>query len=115
MVLVEKSLKDIPRQNPPRLLLYNAARTYALAFVWPGADPNLKNVKGRELRRVYLREAVKRLTEVLESVPAAEREAFWKTRVLKEPAFQPFRPYPLFVEPAQKFGGPGKKPDPKKE
>jgi tetratricopeptide (TPR) repeat protein len=78
---------------------YNAARTYARAAIIASADVRRTGSSGVAIVNHYQDRAVVLLREALQSLPAAERDSFWRNVARNDPALNLLRRRVLFLGP----------------
>jgi tetratricopeptide (TPR) repeat protein len=97
----ERAVKGEPTDS--RLWL-EAARVYAQAATQRKADKGAE--ESQDLRRTqYQLRAMGLLRQALLLVPADERPAYWRDKVLKDPALVPLRGLPEYDRLAARYGG----------
>jgi tetratricopeptide (TPR) repeat protein len=97
----DRAVKGDPKEPG---LWHGAARVYAQAATQRKTDKGAEESQG--LRRTrYQWRAMGLLQQALSLVPAGERAAYWRDKVLKDPALVPLRGLPQYDRLAARYGG----------
>jgi len=91
-------------ETPTPALLVNAACVYALALI----KLDITAAKDQPLRTRYERRAIDLLSHAVDSLPAAERAAFWARYVRANPDLRALRQSPALADLDRKFPRPGR-------
>ena len=83
-------------------MMHNIACLYAQASVHAEADLTKDDRQARATD--YRRRAVDAVAKTLEMLPAAERAAFWRDKIVPDAALVPLRNEPGFQEIAKSAG-----------
>jgi serine/threonine protein kinase/Flp pilus assembly protein TadD len=105
---IEDAEKALVLGPPVAEMIYNAACIFAQASGKARSDANVNAANHRELSTRYAARAVDLIRQSLGKLPAGRRAEFWRQSIASDPALDPIRDTPVFVQLNGEFAATGK-------